>query len=198
MIAALVPAAGRSERMGRPKLILPVSGVSLIARVVAALRAGGADRVVVVAPPGDAPGASELIADAEGQGGEVVVLDRATADMRASFERGLNWLEQDPRPDGLLLCPGDSPGLSEALVSRVVQGFQEHPDRIIIPTYEGTRGHPVALPWRLAADVRCLPVGVGVNALIAAHADRVLTLDLGDPNALADMDTPEDYARWSR
>jgi hypothetical protein len=43
-----------------------------------------------------------------------------------------------------------------------------------------------------------LPVGVGVNALIAAHADRVLTLDPGDPNALADMDTPEDYARWSR
>jgi molybdenum cofactor cytidylyltransferase len=198
MIAALVPAAGRSMRMGRPKLILPVGGVSLIARVVAALRAGGADRVVVVAPPGDAPGASRLIADAEGEGGEVVVLDRATADMRASFERGLNWLEQDPRPDGLLLCPGDSPGLSAALVARVVRGIQEHPDRIIIPTYEGKRGHPVALPWRLAAEVRCLPDGVGVNALMAAHADRVLTLDPGDPNALADMDTPEDYARWSR
>ncbi|MEO6811557.1 MAG: nucleotidyltransferase family protein [Isosphaeraceae bacterium] len=198
MIAALVPAAGRSERMGRPKLTLPVGGVSLIARVVAALRAGGADRVVVVTPPADTPGASKIIVDAEGEGGEVVVLDRATADMRATFERGLDHLEKGPRPVGLLLCPGDSPGISAPLVERVVFGFQEQTDRIIIPTYHGTRGHPVALPWRLAVKVRRLPVGVGVNALIKAHADRVLTLDLGDPNALADMDTPEDYARWSR
>lgn len=183
--------------MGRPKLTLAVGGVSLIARVVAALRAGGADRVVVVAPPRDAPGSSELIADAEGQGGEVVVLDRATAEMRATFERGLDHLDQGARPSGLLLCPGDSPGLSAALVERVVQGFQKQPDRIIVPTYEGRRGHPVALPWRLAVEVRRLPVGFGVNALIAAHADRVVSLDLGDPNALADMDTPDDYARWS-
>lgn len=184
--------------MGRPKLTLPVGGVSLIARVVAALRAGGADRVVVVAPPCGAPGASELIADAEGQGGEVVVLDRATADMRATFERGLDHLDPGARPAGVLLCPGDSPGLSAALVERVVFGFQERPDRIVIPTYDGTRGHPVALPWRLAVEVRRLPIGLGVNALIAARADRVVALDLGDPNALADMDTPDDYARWSR
>jgi len=28
MIAAIVPAAGRSERMGRPKLILPIAGAT--------------------------------------------------------------------------------------------------------------------------------------------------------------------------
>ena len=57
-IAAIVPAAGRSERMGRPKLILPIGGATVIARVVAALRQGGAEPVVVVAPPAEAPGAS--------------------------------------------------------------------------------------------------------------------------------------------
>ena len=42
MIAAVVPAAGHSQRMGRPKLILPIGGQTVIARVVSALRDGGA------------------------------------------------------------------------------------------------------------------------------------------------------------
>ena len=42
MIAALVPAAGSSARMGRPKLLVEFDGQSLIGRVVRALRAGGA------------------------------------------------------------------------------------------------------------------------------------------------------------
>src|SRR5215471_3453560 len=54
MIAAVVPAAGRSSRMGRPKLLLDFEGESLIRRVVTALRGGGADRIVVV-PPVDSP-----------------------------------------------------------------------------------------------------------------------------------------------
>src|SRR5215468_2464915 len=52
-VAAIVPAAGRSVRMGRPKLVLTIGGQTVLARVVKALRAGGAGRVVVVAPPAD-------------------------------------------------------------------------------------------------------------------------------------------------
>ena len=40
MIAAVVPAAGRSERMGRPKLLLRLDGETVIARVVTALARG--------------------------------------------------------------------------------------------------------------------------------------------------------------
>ena len=66
MIAAVVPAAGKSERMGRPKLILPIDGETLIARVVSRLRAGGVVYTVVVAPPLDAPGAAILADDVAG------------------------------------------------------------------------------------------------------------------------------------
>ena len=47
-VAAIVPAAGLSTRMGRPKLLLPFGGEPLIVRVVNALRQGGAAPVVVV------------------------------------------------------------------------------------------------------------------------------------------------------
>src|SRR3954467_2079355 len=108
MIAALVPAAGRSERMGRPKLILPIGGVPLIARVVAALRSGGPDPVVVVAPPPDAPGGAgaarpagpagpgERACAPTAQGGRVVFSPEPTADMRASVVLGLDHLASGP------------------------------------------------------------------------------------------------------
>src|SRR5262249_47250336 len=123
MIAAIVPAAGRSERMGRPKLTLPVGGTTVIARVVSGLREGGAGRVIVVAPPVEIQGAEALIAEAKAHGAEVVVPKGPTADMRASVELGLARLGGGKAPEGVLLAPGDSPGITAELVTRVVAHF---------------------------------------------------------------------------
>ena len=196
MIAAVVPAAGRSERMGRPKLILPLGGGTVIARVIRALREGGAGTIVVVAPPADFAGADVLADEATRAGAVVVVADSATADMRASVELGLDWLGRGPAPSSVLLAPGDSPGITAELVRRIVDRASAEPASIVVPRFGGRRGHPVALPWDLAAEVRDLPEGTGVNALLASRADRVLMLDVDEPGTTADLDTPDDYRAW--
>jgi molybdenum cofactor cytidylyltransferase len=196
MIAAVVPAAGRSERMGRPKLTLTLGGETVIARVVAALRAGGADPVVVVVPPTDAPGATMLAGEAEEAGAVVVVPPERPIDMRASFEHGLDRLARGPAPEAVLLAPADSPGITSGLVARVIDGVRGAPGSIIVPTVGGRRGHPIALPWDLAQEVRGLPLGAGINALVALHAAEVVAIEVADEGAVADLDTPEDYRRW--
>lgn len=198
MISAIIPAAGRSERMGRPKLILPIAGTTVIARVVSALRQGGADPVVVITPPRDAPGAGILIDEALGAGAVVVVADERPSDMRASFALGLARLAGggDPEPSTVLLAPADSPGLTVDLVARVLNCAREHPRAIIIPTFEGRRGHPVALPWALCLEERELPPGAGLNALVKLHAADVLEVAVAEAGTVADLDTPEDYERW--
>ena len=90
MIAAVVPAAGRGSRMGRPKLALPVEGRPMLERVIAALRDGGADPVVVVTGPHD----PALPPVARAAGADVCELTFATPDMRATVEHGLDWLER--------------------------------------------------------------------------------------------------------
>jgi molybdenum cofactor cytidylyltransferase len=197
MIAAIVPAAGRSKRMGRPKLILPVGGVSLIARVTTALRQGGADPVIVVVPPAWVPGAAELAAEAERAGANVVVAPQPPPHMRTSVELGLDRLAQVPPAATFLLAPGDSPGIDAHLVARVIARARAAPLSIVIPQARGRRGHPIALPWSLADEIRSLPDDVGINYLVARHAARVVTLEIDDPLALDDLDTPEDYRRWS-
>jgi molybdenum cofactor cytidylyltransferase len=197
MIAAVVPAAGHSQRMGRPKLILPVGGVPLIEVVVTALRDAGASPVLVVTPPADAPGAGVLISEATEAGAEVVTPAEQPIDMRASVELALGSLERlEPAPTTVLLTPADSPGLTRGLVDRVIGRARASPRSIVVPTVGGERGHPVAIPWEVVLGVRDLPAGVGVNALIALHAGSVDEFEVDDPAALADLDTPEDYLRW--
>ncbi len=196
MIAAVVPAAGRSERMGRPKLILPLGEDTVIARVIRALREGGAETIVVVVPPAEFPGAAVLADEATRAGAVVVVAESATADMRASVELGLDHLRRGHAPATVLLAPGDSPGITPGLVRDVIAGATAEPGSIVVPMCRGRRGHPLALPWDLAAEVRDLPTGTGVNALLAVRADRVVMLEVDDPGTTADLDTPEDYRAW--
>ena len=196
MIAAIVPAAGRSLRMGRPKLILPLGGVPVIVKVVNALLEGGAATVVVVVAPGHEPGASRLAEEAARAGAEIVVAPEVPPDMRGSVELGRDWLGKDA-PTTVLLTPGDHPGISAALVARIVLGARNAPDSIVVPVSAGKRGHPVSLPWTIAEEVRRLPAGVGINTLVARHADQVIEIEVADPDVLSDLDTPEDYQRWA-
>ena len=196
MIAAIVPAAGLSRRMGKPKLTLPIDGVPMIVRVVTALRLGGAEPVVVVVPPAEVPGAI-LLGRARGAGADVVVAEQPPPDMRASVELGMARLAVGTPPTTVLLAPGDSPGLSPELVARVIAHAKAAPGAIIRPEVEGRRGHPVALPWSLATKIAGLPPDAGVNTLIRSHADIIISLDVDDPTAIDDLDTPEDYERWT-
>ena len=196
MIAAVVPAAGRSVRMGQPKLLMEFDGESLIHRVVTALRHGGAERIIVVTPAG-APEAAAIAAEAAGAGAELLVPDAQPAEMRDSVELGLAVLDADPRPICVLLAPGDVPGISADLVARLVDAARTHPGRIVIPTHEGHRGHPIVLPWEIALGIRDIPDDAGINVLVASHRDLVLELPVSAPGAIVDVDTPEDVERWS-
>jgi molybdenum cofactor cytidylyltransferase len=184
--------------MGRPKLILPVGGETVIVRVVRALVEGGAAPVVVVTPPPDAPGALVLIREAGSAGAEVLSPGDRPVDMRASVERALAWLGQAGRtPSSVLVCPADSPGLSAGLVARVIARAKDEPGSIVVPVLETRRGHPVAIPWDVAQQIPGLPAGMGVNALFALRTNRVVEVPVNDAGAVCDLDTPEDYRQWA-
>lgn len=196
MIAAVVPAAGLSTRMGRPKLLLEIGGQTVIARVVGAFLEGGVDAVVVIVPPAAQEGAERLARVAAEAGAIVEVLPTPTADMRATIERGIARLDR-LSPVGVLIAPGDSVGLSGPLVAEVIARLRSDPTRIVVPVREGRRGHPLALPWREALAIAHLPQGVGVNALIDDRAAIVDRVEVSGAGHDADLDTPEDYRLWA-
>jgi molybdenum cofactor cytidylyltransferase len=198
MIFAVVPAAGHSTRMGRPKLALPLGGRTVLEHVVAALRAGGADRVVGVI----GPHVPELLPLAEAAGADVCRLQEPTPDMRATVERGLAWLEEQYSPrsdDAWLLAPGDHPTLDAAVVRELCETYsRDRSCSILIPAHDGRRGHPALIAWEHVAGIRELPPDRGINSYFRDHAEEVLRVPVASPGVLCDLDTPEDYELLQR
>ncbi|HMF18759.1 MAG TPA: nucleotidyltransferase family protein [Gemmataceae bacterium] len=190
---ALIPAAGKSSRMGKPKLGLPLGDRSILECVLDAMKqAGIANRLVVVGPQ-----AVELAELAEKAGADVLRLAEDTPDMQATVLQGLAWLETQLHPgpdDSWLLMPADHPTLNPAVVTELLKARSEHPDQtIFIPTHAGQRGHPALIAWKLVADLRRWPAGQGLNRFLREHAGQTCECPLNDPEILCDLDTPQDY-----
>lgn len=191
----MVPAAGLSTRMGRPKLSLPLGDSTVLEHVVAALHTGGADQVVVVI----GPHVPELVPLAETSGANVCLLAEQTPDMRATVEQGLAWVELHLHPtptDAWLLAPADHPTLDPSVVRELCDSFRADPSRsILIPLHDGRRGHPALVAWRHVEGIRALPNDRGINAYWREHATEVREVPVSSAGVLCDLDTPEDYAR---
>jgi molybdenum cofactor cytidylyltransferase/nicotine blue oxidoreductase len=88
----------------------------------------------------------------------------------------------------------DTPGIAESAVRAVVDAWR--PGRIALARYGARRGHPIVMAaqlWRAALDVA--GPDEGARAFLASHPDLVDEVDVpGDP---ADLDTPDDLARWT-
>jgi len=193
MTFAVVPAAGHSTRMGRPKLSLPLGDRTVLEHVLAALRAGGVEHVLVVV----GPHVPELGPLAIAAGADVLALPEPTPDMRATVEHGLDWVERrlGPRSDDpWLLVPADHPVLDPAVI-RQVAGSGTTAQPIVVPVFGGRRGHPTRFAWRHAAGVRALHPDQGINAFLRARAAEVLELPVASPHVLTDLNTPQDFAR---
>ncbi|HJT75582.1 MAG TPA: nucleotidyltransferase family protein [Gemmataceae bacterium] len=195
MTFALLPAAGKSSRMGRPKLALPLRGVTVLECTVTALRQAGADPVLVVL----GPQVPELAPLARRAGALVLQLPAETPDMRATVEAGLDWLEGQYRPApeaGWLLCPADHPVLDPAVVRQLVEARDANPGRsVFIPTWNGRRGHPTLLAWHHVGPMRALPAGLGLNAYLRQQGAVTAEVPVSSPGVLYDLDTPADYER---
>jgi molybdenum cofactor cytidylyltransferase len=196
---ALVPAAGRSRRMGAPKLLLNLGGQTVIARVLAALsQAGVAERIVVLHPQDDA-----LRREVERLGGRVLLPPSPPPEMRDSIAFGLRHIAGEIAECGdkadldspWLLIPADHPVVLVETVTILLEAARHNPGRILVPTHDGRRGHPTLFCWKHAVEIDQIPEGEGFNWILKLHSADVIEIAVASPSVLVDLDTPEDYER---
>jgi len=192
---AVIPAAGVSRRMGVPKLTLPWGDRLVIDQVLQALdQPAVAARVLVTRADHGA-----LVAAVGRHPGVVLVCpEPPPAEMRHSVEAALQTLAQNSQPapdDGWLLVPADHPLLDRDTVSRLADAWTTCEAPLLIPTWQGRKGHPVVFRWSLAAEVAQLPADVGLNVLTKKYANAACLLDVPNPGICEDLDTPADLLR---
>lgn len=194
---AIVPAAGLSRRMGEPKLLMPFGRGTVISAMLGVLQRPEIVRTIVVVRPDDEP----LRAAVTSWGGEALQPSESPEEMRVSVEHALKLLEQDHHPapsDGWLLCPADHPLLDSTVLLKLIDRWFAGNCRILLPTFQGRRGHPTIFQWDLADEVVRLPKDQGINQIVRHHAQEVVEFEVGTDSILADLDTPEDYSRLMR
>lgn len=193
-IAAVILAAGSSERMGEPKQLLPLGGRPLLQHVLdAAAGADLAEIVLVLGHEADAiRKAVRLPADAR-----VIVNARYGDGQSASLSSGLAALG-DATTAALVLL-GDQPGVTCALIAQVLRTFVQGDAPIVRPVWvrgDGTRqpGHPVVLARAVWPALAAVTGDRGARAIFETHPEWVRELAMAGP-PLADIDDRADYRR---
>ncbi len=187
MIGAVVLAAGESRRMGTQKLLLPFGDTTILGAVVRTVQASRAGRTVVV-----------LGADREAIRREcgsrdldLVVNENYPLGMLTSIQAGLRALPPDAQAAVIVL--GDQPFLASRVIDAVIAAYETGGKGIVIPTFQGRRGHPVLIDVKYRDEVLAFDPADGLRRLMLAHAGDILEVDVADPDILRDLDTPEDY-----
>jgi len=185
-LSAIVLAAGRSQRMGSSKPLLPLGGRTVLQQVLLALSAAQPVRTLVVLGVQGEP-VAESLADF----GVSILWNRAEdSDMVDSLRTALPVLPEEDQ--GVIVCLGDQPLIAPATYRRLADHYQAHRDAIVQPRCNGRKGHPLLVPGKLLRELVAYPT---LRDLITAHAPRLQLVDVDDPGILVDMDTPEDYQR---
>jgi molybdenum cofactor cytidylyltransferase len=180
--------------MGRQKLLLQFRGRTVIRTLVDTLQAAGVSDIYLLVREDDERLRKEL-AEATVR---VLLTPESTADMRHSVALLLEAIEREmetTEQDAWLLTPADHPILSVAVVQSLRAAWNAGRGPIIVPTYQGRRGHPTLFGWEFAARVGDIPSDRGLDWLLERHAAGVVELPLDRPELLCDLDTPADYER---
>ncbi len=191
-IHAIIPAAGRSSRMGQPKQLLDVQGQPMLLAVIEPLTACGLAAGVFVVT-------NSLVVstlDLSSVGVSVVLNDEPDAEMIDSVRLGITRIQHEhnlAQDDGILICPGDQPGLIPDDVTRCCRAFIHSPSNIVIASHGGKRGHPMIFPASMIPLVMSNACDTGLRELPQQHPDLVASLELTSSAVVRNVNTPPDY-----
>lgn len=191
--SAIILAAGRSTRMGSPKMLLPWGNTTIIQHVISVFSEAGIDDILVVTG-----GAHEEV--------EAIVTDNRTrypvrsvynenyltGDMLGSIQCGLRQVA-DESVGAVMIGLGDQPQIQEGSVRQIRDIYLQTKSPLVVPSFQMRRGHPWLVARSLWSELLEMRSSQTPRDFLNAHAADIQYVDVDTPSILADLDTPEDY-----
>lgn len=154
---------------------------TVLAHTIRSARDSGASRLVVVTGHDH----DRVQAVAQNEKAEVIHNEDYDSGMGRSIACGTRGT---PNHDGWLIWPGDMPYVRPETARHVIGAFD--PNRPVVPTFRGRRGHPVLFPSLFARQLGRLGKDRGARDLLA----DAIEVETDDPAILTDIDRPGDLS----
>jgi molybdenum cofactor cytidylyltransferase len=184
-------AAGRSSRMGQPKLLLAWGETSILGHLIRQWQNLGAQQIAVVCRPDDAGIDAELNRLNFPQCGRVVNLNPERG-MFSSIQCAAGWQGWQPVLTHWAIVLGDQPHLCLETLQKIIDFSGSNPDRVCQPRKDGHRYHPVVLPRKIFEQ---LPSSSAAHLKDFLASYETAYCDLTDAGLELDIDRPEDYQK---
>jgi molybdenum cofactor cytidylyltransferase len=192
MLAAVILSGGASQRMGSPKALLPYQGRPFLEHLLDVTRHPkiSARRVVLGVHAEPIAKTIHLTAD------EVVINADWEKGQLSSIQAALKSLPQGI--DGMLLCLVDHPLISANLVGDLIETFYSSNAPIVLPVFEGRRGHPVIFSAHVFPELQAAPLEIGARAVVWAHRAELYQFPTNEEGCVLNLNDPETFARVTR
>jgi molybdenum cofactor cytidylyltransferase len=188
MISAVILAAGKSERMGRLKQLMPWQHSTVLEQTVENFVGSRANEVIVVV----GYRAEEIERVLAEKPIRWVINPNYKRGMSTSMIAGLNLV--DHQTQAVMFALGDQPLITSQTINRLIDEFFGCDKGIVIPTYRGRRGHPVIFAMTYKQQLQQLEGDIGGRLLIARHPEDVLEVAVDCEGVCIDIDTMENYS----
>jgi molybdenum cofactor cytidylyltransferase len=191
LISGVILAAGRSDRLGRPKQLLPVAGMPLLAHTVRHAVASSLDEVVLVLGH-----EAMRITDAVGEWGQRPVINPDySSGQSASLRIGLGAL--DPTTEAVVFLLGDQPQVSPETIDALIRAFRATGGPIVAAEYGDRTGNPVLFGRELFPELARLTGDEGARTLVRERSATLVRVPIA-AEPPRDVDTEDDYAELLR
>ncbi|MDB6025030.1 MAG: putative MobA-like protein [Verrucomicrobiales bacterium] len=191
-IGIAVLAAGASTRMGTPKQLLKIKGVSLIRRAAEHALDSGCRPVVVVLGAN-----AELIApELNGLGIKISVNADWKMGISSSIRCGLKMLlGVHPQTQSVILFLADQPHVNGRSLRKLIAAHVESGCGLVTASYSSRMGTPALFSRVYFNELLEMEGQGGAKSLLERHAS--LVFEVGLPEAACDLDTPQDLADFT-
>jgi molybdenum cofactor cytidylyltransferase len=170
--------------MGQTKQLLPLGNRTVIEHCLSTIIASRVVDIVVVL----GHDAGDISTAIHAFPVKTVFNEQQASEMAGSVRTGLPAV--DPAATGILICLADHPLVTPETMKGLIALHEEHPESIIIPSFNRQRGHPPLFPREMLAEIF---VSSSLRDVIHGHAESIIYLNTDDEGVLLDMDTMDAY-----
>jgi molybdenum cofactor cytidylyltransferase len=191
MISAIVLAAGLSNRMGQPKMLMPWGKTCVVDQVISSLIEAEINDIYLIA--GGLQSQLKMVLK-NYQVNYIHNEDYANGEMLTSVQIGIKGLGKDT--DAALIVLGDQPKIESRNVRKIAEKFNTVQSKIIVPSYRMHRGHPWLVGRSYWQEILDLHPPLTLQNFLNRNSHDIDYIIVETSSVIEDLDTQDDYNRY--